>query len=129
MAIRITISGLGVFQRRFPEARVRVASTGIRDDIVGFSQWMDSVGWLDAEPGMKVRSSKNPDGFDYTGVIQVLNEPVLRLPLAPITIKVRSDYAGGECGHMSTLCIPEQRAFMAFDLLYNGVHAWCGPRG
>ena len=119
--------GLGVFHRRFPEAPVSVASTEIRDDIIGFSQWMDSVGWLDAEPGMKVRSSKNPDGFDYMGVIQVLNEPVLRLPLAPSTIDVRSDYAGGECGHMTTLCIPEQRAFMAFDFLYNGVHAWCGP--
>src|SRR5580698_2880956 len=55
--------GLGVFHRRFPEAPVSVASTEIRDDIIGFSQWMDSVGWLDAEPGMKVRSARNPDGF------------------------------------------------------------------
>jgi len=119
--------GLGVFRRRFPDAPVKVASTDIRDDIIGFSQWMESVGWLDAEPGMKVRSNKNPGGFDYAGVIQVLNEPVLRLPLAPSTIFVRSDYAGGECGHMSTLSIPQQSAFMAFDLLYNRVHAWCGP--
>jgi glyoxylase-like metal-dependent hydrolase (beta-lactamase superfamily II) len=27
---------------------------------------------------------------------------------------------------MTTLCIPEQRAFLGFDLLYNRVHAWCG---
>ena len=77
--------GLNVFNRRFPDVPVNVASAEIRDDIIGFSQWMDSVGWLDAEPGMKVRSGDNPDG------------------------------------------IPEQRAFLAFDLLYDGVYAWCGP--
>jgi hypothetical protein len=27
---------------------------------------------------------------------------------------------------MTTLCIPEQRAFLGFNLLYNRVHAWCG---
>jgi glyoxylase-like metal-dependent hydrolase (beta-lactamase superfamily II) len=28
---------------------------------------------------------------------------------------------------MTTLSIPEQHTFIAFDLLYNRVHAWCGP--
>ena len=119
--------GLNVFYRRFPDVPINVASAEIRDDIIGFSQWMESVGWLDAEPGMKVRSGNNPDGFDYAGVIRVLDQPILKLPLAASSIKVRSDYPGSECGHMTTLCIPEQRAFLAFDLLYNGVHAWCGP--
>lgn len=32
-----------------------------------------------------------------------------------------------ECAHMTTLSIPEQHTFIAFDLLYNRVHAWCGP--
>ena len=64
--------GLGVFHRRFPAVPVRVASPEIRDDIIGFSRWMESVGWLEAEPTMKVQSDKNPDGFDYAGIIQVL---------------------------------------------------------
>jgi glyoxylase-like metal-dependent hydrolase (beta-lactamase superfamily II) len=119
--------GLGVFHRRFPGVPVRVASAEIRDDIISFSRWMDSVGWLEAEPAMKVKSEKDPDGFDYAGVIQVLDQPVLTLPSAPTSIRVRSDYPGSECGHMTTLCIPEQRVFLGFDLLYSRVHAWCGP--
>jgi len=27
---------------------------------------------------------------------------------------------------MTTLCIPHQGLFSGFDLLYSGVHAWCG---
>jgi hypothetical protein len=58
---------------------------------------------------MKVRSSKNSDGFDYMGVIQVLNEPVLRLALSTYGVTTLAANAG-----------------MAFDFLHNGVHAWCG---
>jgi glyoxylase-like metal-dependent hydrolase (beta-lactamase superfamily II) len=119
--------GLGVFHRRFPAVPVMVASTEIQDDIIGFSRWMESVGWLEAEPAMKVKSDTNPTGFDYAGIIQVLEEPFLKLPSDPTRIQIQCDYPGGECGHMTTLCIPEQRAFLAFDLLYSGVHAWCGP--
>jgi glyoxylase-like metal-dependent hydrolase (beta-lactamase superfamily II) len=118
--------GLGVFHRRFPDVPVMVASREIRDDIIGFSQWMESVGWLDAEPAMKPKSNKNPDGFDYAGIVQVLETPFLRLSSEPTRIEVQCDYPGSECGHMTTLCIPEQRAFLGFDLLYNRVHAWCG---
>ena len=70
--------GLGVFHRRFPGVPVRVASAEIRDDIIGFSRWMGSVGWLEAEPAMKVKSEKDPEGFDYAGVIQVLEQPSSR---------------------------------------------------
>jgi glyoxylase-like metal-dependent hydrolase (beta-lactamase superfamily II) len=118
--------GLDVFHRRFPEVPVLVASSEIRDDIIGFSQWMESVGWLDGEPAMKVKSSKNTDGFDYAGIIRVLEDPFLKLSSDPTRIEAQCDYPGSECGHMTTLCIPGQRVFLGFDLLYNGVHAWCG---
>jgi|SRR5208282_2009777 len=118
--------GLGVFHRRFPDVTVKVASREIRDDIIGFSQWMEAVGWLDAEPAMKVKSNKNPEGFDYAGIVQALETPFLKLSSEPTKIEVRCDYPGSECGHMTTLCIPEQHAFLGFDLLYNRVHAWCG---
>jgi hypothetical protein len=119
--------GLGVFHRRFADVPIKVASAEIRNDIIGFSQWMESVGWLDAEPNMKVKSDKNPLGFDYGSIIELLEEPFIRLPLESNRIEVRVDYPGNECGHMTTLCIPEQRAFLAFDFLYDKVHAWCGP--
>lgn len=120
--------GLGVFHRRFPAVPVRVASAEIRGDIEAFSKWMESVGWLDTEPGMKAKSDTNPDGFDYPLVIQLLEQPFLKLPFEPAKIQVHSGYPRTECGQMTTLSIPEQRAFfLAFDLLYNHVHAWCGP--
>jgi len=119
--------GLGVFHSRFPNVPVKVATKEIRDDIVGFSQWMESVGWLDAEPHMKVKTDDNPNGFDYANVISVLDEPYLTLPLEENKIQVRADYPGNECGHLATLAIHEQKTFIASDLLYNGVHAWCGP--
>ena len=89
---------LGVFHRRFPSAPVKVASAEIRDDIIGFSQWMESVGRLEPEPRMKVKSDQNPDGFGYAGVIQVLARPFLELPLEPTRIQVQSDYPGSESG-------------------------------
>jgi len=119
--------GLGVFHRRFPNTPIMVATTEIREDIIQFSHWMESVGWLDAEPHMKVKTDKNPDGFDYANLISVLDEPFLKLPIESNRIEVRADYPGNECGHMTTLAIPEQRVFLASDLLYDKVHAWCGP--
>jgi hypothetical protein len=88
---------------------------------------MEAVGWLDAEPAMKVKSGKNPGGFDYAGMIQVLEEPFLKLPSELTKLQVQADYIASECGHMTTLYIPEQRAFLGSDLLCNRVHAWCGP--
>jgi glyoxylase-like metal-dependent hydrolase (beta-lactamase superfamily II) len=118
--------GLDVFYRRFPDVPISVASREVLDDIIRFSQWMESVGWLDGEPAMKTKSSQSPDGFDYAGIIQVLENPFLKLSYEPAKIEVQCDYPGSECGHMTTLCIPGQRAFLGFDLLYNRVHAWCG---
>lgn len=119
--------GLGVFQRRFPDVPVQVASVEIRDDIIQFSQWMESVGWLEKEPHMKVKSKQNPKGFDYSGVINVLDEPYLDLSPESNRILVNSDFLNTESGHMTTLTIPEQKIFLGFDLLYDKVHAWCGP--
>jgi glyoxylase-like metal-dependent hydrolase (beta-lactamase superfamily II) len=119
--------GLGVFHSRFPDVPVKVASSKIREDIIGFSTYMESIGWLNAEPKMKVKSEKNPEGFDYSNVIQVLNEPLIRLPSEQSSIQIQTDYPAAECGHTTTLVIPRQRAFLGFDLLYNRVHAWCGP--
>ena len=77
---------------------------------------------------MKVKSDKNAEGFEYAGIIQPLENPSPNLPSEPSKIQIQWNYPGSECGHMTTptLCIPEQRAFLAFDLLYNRINAWCG---
>ncbi|WP_028864133.1 MBL fold metallo-hydrolase [Psychromonas aquimarina] len=119
--------GLGALLRRFPNVPVKVATTAIKDDLIGFSQWMESVGWLENEPQMKVKTPENPAGFDYVNLVSVIDEPFLKLPLEANRIHVHADYPGNECGHITTLTIPEQKAFLASDLLYDKVHAWCGP--
>jgi glyoxylase-like metal-dependent hydrolase (beta-lactamase superfamily II) len=118
--------GLGVFHRRFPTVPVYVATQEIKDDIIGFTEWMNSVGWLEGEPTMKVRSERNPEGFPYVEVLQVLESDQLNLPGVTDPIIVKSDYPGNECGHMTTLSIPTQNVMMASDLIYDKVHAWCG---
>jgi glyoxylase-like metal-dependent hydrolase (beta-lactamase superfamily II) len=52
--------GLGIFHRRFPSVPVKVASRGIRDDIIGFTQWMlpASGHWLPTR--ISSRSGKTP---------------------------------------------------------------------
>jgi glyoxylase-like metal-dependent hydrolase (beta-lactamase superfamily II) len=118
--------GLGVFHRRFPTVPVLVATQEIKDDIIGFTTWMDSVGWLENEAAMKVRSDSNQDGFPYADILQVLVGSELRLPGSLEPIVVRADYAGNECGHMTTLSIESQKVLLASDLIYDRVHAWCG---
>jgi hypothetical protein len=68
-----------------------VASSKIRDDIIAFSNWMESVGWLEAETKMKVKSEQNPKGFDYSNIIEILSEPFLRLPLEQTRIQVKTE--------------------------------------
>lgn len=119
--------GLRVLHRRFPNVPIKVATSAIKEDLIGFSQWMESVGWLEGEPLMKVKTTENPEGFDYANLVSVIDEPFLTLPLEANRIHVHADYPGNECGHMTTLTIPEQKAFLASDLLYDKVHAWCGP--
>ena len=119
--------GLGAFHRHFPKAPIMVATDEIKQDIIQFSQWMESIGWLEGEPHMKVKTDKNPDGFNYSNLIKVLDEPILTLPKGDNEIKVKADYSGSECGHLTTLEIPEQKVFLASDLIYDKVHTWCGP--
>jgi glyoxylase-like metal-dependent hydrolase (beta-lactamase superfamily II) len=117
--------GLRVLTDRFPGIRVLVASRGVKDDIIGFTRWMEQVGWLDAMPRLKVRSAENPDGFDYEGTIEILDDSRLELPGGGV-LEVRTDYPAVEAAHMTTLYAPEADALFSADLIYHGVHAWLG---
>jgi glyoxylase-like metal-dependent hydrolase (beta-lactamase superfamily II) len=117
--------GLRTLKERFPALRILVASEAIKSDIIGFSQWMDSMGWLDGMPRMKVRSAKNQDGFDYDCLIEVWREPTFELPGGG-KVEIRADYPAVEAAHMTTLFVPEINALFSADLVYNTVHPWLG---
>jgi glyoxylase-like metal-dependent hydrolase (beta-lactamase superfamily II) len=117
--------GSRTLKEAFPSARILVASEAIKADTIGFSTWMDSVGWLDKQPQMKPKSAAAPGGFDYANAIEVLASDRLILEGGG-ELEIRSDYPATESGHMSTIYVPEQKTLLTSDLTYHGVHAWAG---
>jgi glyoxylase-like metal-dependent hydrolase (beta-lactamase superfamily II) len=117
--------GSRTLKEAFPQANLLVASPAIKADIVGFSNWMESVGWLDKQPQMKPKNAAHPDGFDYESQVEVLSRDRLDLEGGG-TLTVRSDYPPTECGHMATLFAPSLNTLITGDLTYHGVHAWAG---
>lgn len=117
--------GLRVLNEHFPQARILVAREEIKADIIGFSSWMESVGWLDGIARMKVKSEANPDGFDYAARIEVIDTDDITLPGGG-TLDINASYPAMECSHMTTLHMPEACALFTADLVYNGVHPWLG---
>jgi glyoxylase-like metal-dependent hydrolase (beta-lactamase superfamily II) len=117
--------GSRTLKEAFPGTRILVASEAIKADTLGFSRWMDSVGWLDKQPQMKPRSNAAPEGFDYAAQIEVLDGERLVLEGGGV-LEVRADYPATESGHMSTVFVPGENALLTSDLVYHGVHAWAG---
>ena len=74
---------------------MRVASAESRDDIVGFSQRMESEEWLEAEPMMKAQSDKNPDRFDQSGIIQAPERPFLKFPFYEQSLCILKSFGFG----------------------------------
>jgi len=117
--------GLRTLKERFPAARVVVANQDVKDDIIGFSMWMESVGWLDNMPRMKPKSAAHPQGFDYVGNIEVLNAESFEMPGGG-RLLIRADYPPVEAAHMTTIYLPQVNVLFTADIVYNGVHAWAG---
>ncbi|MFG2639267.1 MBL fold metallo-hydrolase [Streptomyces sp. NPDC048362] len=116
--------GLRTFREWFPDVPLIAGSEGVRNDILGFSQWMESAGWLEDEPGMKPYSQTNPDGFDY----DVIGVASPQLSLAGGTIlHLDRDWPAVEADHMTVVHVPAANALLTSDLVYSGVHAWEGP--
>ncbi|MEI9942194.1 MAG: MBL fold metallo-hydrolase [Pseudomonadota bacterium] len=117
--------GSRTLKEAFPGARIVVASHAIKSDMIDFSTWMQSVGWLDQQPQMKPKSAQAPAGFDYAGQVEVLESDSLTLQGGG-ELEVRSDYPATESGHMATVFVPDQNSLLTSDLTYHGVHAWAG---
>ncbi len=116
-------TGLHVFKRRFPEAKIVVASEPIKQDIKAYAAYMDGLGALD--PNMKLKSAANPGGFDYDAAIQVLAEPAIRMAGGGL-LELTTDYLPNEADHIATVYAPELNALFLSDLAYNNVHLWIG---
>jgi glyoxylase-like metal-dependent hydrolase (beta-lactamase superfamily II) len=114
--------GLNVIKQEFPNARIVVTKQEIKNDIINFSKWMESVGWLETEPEMKPKTSGN-NGFDYEKNIEVLKANTLALDEGAV-LQLNSDYAPSECAHLTTIYNKELNAFFPNDFCYNGVHPW-----
>lgn len=116
-------TGMNVIKWEFPDVRIVVNTPETKTDIINFSTWMESVGWLEKEPALKPRSEANPDGFDYESNISVLKNGKLTLAEGAV-IEAFSDYMPAECEHLTTLYSKDLNAFFANDFVYNGVHPW-----
>ena len=116
-------TGMNVIKAEFPDVRIVVNTPETKDDIINFSTWMESVGWLEKEPALKRKTDDNPDGFDYYGNISILKRGQLVLAEGAI-IEAFSDYEAAECEHLTTLYSKDLNAFFSNDFVYNGVHPW-----
>ena len=116
-------TGMNVIKQEFPDVQIVVTTADIKNDIIGFSTWMESVGWLEKEPALKPKTVANTNGFDYEANIKVLNADTLTLPDGAI-LELNSSYAATECEHLTTIYSKDLNAFFANDFIYNGVHPW-----
>lgn len=117
--------GMSWLSQQFPSAKIVVANEYIKQDIMGFSTWMESVGWLNQEPLLKPRSKNNPNGFDYTNKIQVLNSDELIMDGGGV-LQLNTDYLAAEAEHVTTVYVEDLNGLFTSDLGYNKVHLWMG---
>ncbi|WP_051563824.1 MBL fold metallo-hydrolase [Enterovibrio calviensis] len=117
--------GMDWLLKEFPDAKVVVANEDIKKDIIGFSTWMESVGWLDAEPALKPKSDKNPNGFDYENNISVLSGETLSL-VGGGELALTTQYLPMEAEHITTVYVEDINGLFTSDFGYNKVHLWMG---
>jgi glyoxylase-like metal-dependent hydrolase (beta-lactamase superfamily II) len=122
-------TGVDVFQREFPGAKIVVANEAIRRDVKSYAIYMDSYGATAAEPvlepALRPKSADNPDGFDYEQMIGVLSGDTLMLDGGG-ALEISTDYEPTEAPHMATVYSPDLNALFLADLGYNKVHLWLG---
>ncbi|MES9826479.1 MAG: MBL fold metallo-hydrolase [Candidatus Thiodiazotropha endolucinida] len=118
-------TGMDWLLKEFPAAMVVVANGSIKQDIIGFSTWMESIGWLDAEPSLKPKSDKNPNGFDYENNITVLEGDTLEFVGGGV-LTLQTHYEPSESEHLTTVYVEDINGLFTADFVYNKVHLWMG---
>ena len=117
--------GMDYLKKQFPDVEIMVSNKETKEDIIGFSNWMESVGWLDGEPNLKPKSDKNPNGFDYENQIRVLDQDTFTLEGGG-TLEIKNTYKAAEAEHLTTVYSKDLEALFTSDFCYNGVHLWLG---
>ena len=105
--------GMDWLLKEFPNAKVVVANEDIKQDIIGFSTWMESIGWLDAEPTLKPKSEHNPNGFDYENNITVLDGDLLEFNEGG-ALRLETHYKPAESDHATTVYVKDINGFFYF---------------
>ena len=122
-------TGMDLFHKEFPEAKIVVASEDIKRDIKSYAIYMDTGGATGAEPALepalRPKSAENPGGFDYENIIQVLPSNTLTLDGGG-TLEITTGYRPTEAPHMATVYSRDLNALFLSDLGYNKVHLWMG---
>lgn len=122
-------TGMPLFRREFPDARIVVANEDIKRDIKAYAIYMNTGGETDAEPALerplRPKSVENPDGFDYENDIQVLSDNTLTLDGGG-TLELTTDYKPAEAEHIATVYSKDLNALFLSDFGYNKVHHWMG---
>lgn len=117
--------GIGALRKEFPRAKILVASAQVKEDIIRFTQFMESRNWLEGEPGIKPKSESNPNGFDYENEIEILAGNEIKMPAGNV-LEVSSRFPATEAAHETVLFSKDLNAVFASDLAYNHVHLWLG---
>lgn len=117
--------GMDYLKKEFTNVQIVVPTSEVKKDIIGFSTWMESVGWLEEEPNLKPKSDENPTGFDYENQINVLDKNTFTLDGGG-TLELKSDYNSAEAEHLTTVYSKDLNALFTSDFCYNGVHLWLG---
>jgi glyoxylase-like metal-dependent hydrolase (beta-lactamase superfamily II) len=122
-------TGMPLFRREFPEARIVVANEDIKRDIKAYAMYMNTGGETDAEPALepplRPKTEENPDGFDYENYIHVLSDNTLTLDGGG-TLELTTDYKPAEADHIATVYSKDLNALFLSDFGYNKVHHWMG---
>ena len=122
-------TGMPLFHKEFPEAKIVVANEDIKRDIKAYAMYMNTGGETDAEPALepplRPRTAENPDGFDYENTIHVLSDNTLTLDGGG-TLELTTDYKPAEADHIATVYSKDLNALFLSDLGYSKVHQWMG---
>jgi glyoxylase-like metal-dependent hydrolase (beta-lactamase superfamily II) len=122
-------TGMDVFHRQFPQAKIVVASEAIRRDVKAYAIYMNSGGETGAEPALEPalipKSADHPNGFDYEQTIGILPGTTLTLDGGG-TLQIDSSYGASEAPHMTTVYSKDLNALFLTDFGYNKVHLWMG---
>jgi len=122
-------SGMPLFRKEFPDARIVVANADIKRDVKAYAIYMNTGGDTDAEPALepplRPRTAENPDGFDYENTIHVLPDNTLTLDGGG-TLELTTDYKPAEADHIATVYSEDLNALFLSDFGYNKIHLWMG---